>query len=207
MIGDERDQRAVASRPRPRRGRSPLTRRARCRLRRPRSRGVVVAGSGRERAARAKALLFAASRLAAFAEQVGLGLEQPLLCRRGDRAVHRGQGAPARCRRRHGGRCAPTSGRSRGRSSATRSRRRCRWSASARRRRTRRRRSTGICGWRPRRAPSGGGLRAIALVCLGAGAGIVAGELRARPRQRHRVPRGRGAGDRSAAPRALGAGP
>ena len=40
----------------------------------------VVAAAAPTRPARAKALLFAASRLAAFAEQVGLSIEQALLC-------------------------------------------------------------------------------------------------------------------------------
>ena len=127
---------------------------------------------------RAKALLFAAGRLAVFAESVGLELEPRVVLSgaRIERFVLVGcpTVSPA-TRRTLPDQPAGARARDRALPRAGSGARRC---ASARRRRTRPSRSTGSCGSPMRRAPGRAGCVRARWIRLGAGAGVIAGELR-----------------------------
>ena len=161
--------------------------RRRCRRRRRRSPGPSCAGRRRRGRDRAKNLLWAAGKLAAWA--IGLGLDpvpqvllHPSVIERF--AAHApglsGAGPPHAAHQ-------PAVHRPRGGAARwTRRTRRC--PASEPRRRTRRRRSTATSRWPMPSPPRRGGCAPPALVCLGAGAGLIRSDLRARPRHRRHRP-------------------
>ena len=148
----------------------------RCLRRRARSRAGGGACRHRERPRRAKAFLFAASRLASFAERAGLSLDPTLLC---EAVIERLVCSEMRRRVAGVGRTLRTNLRSLARSlERYREPTPVPLAGSARKRRTRGAEIDGYLRLAACQSTKARRLRASALICLGAGAGIIAGELR-----------------------------
>ena len=136
----------------------------------------VIAGTGPEGRERAKNLLWAAGKLADYATRLGLDLVPEVLLHPSviERFARCAPGlSPWR-----GGRCARTCGSSAAGSCRSSIRPICRCPGSGPRRPTARRRSPGSSRWRTPSPPPARRMRAAGLVCLGAGAGLIRGDLR-----------------------------
>ena len=137
----------------------------------------AVTGAAPGTPARAKALLFAAGRLGVFAEGAGLELSPEVLLEEAviERFIACGSRAlsPATRRTLRTNLRALSRALERYPSPAGGAAQRARQGAIHRRVRSR-----AICAWQARSQPRARRMRASAVICLGAGAGIVAGELR-----------------------------
>ena len=143
------------------------------------AREVVALAGPAERAARSKALLFAAGRAGGGSpSRWGWSwFRGSAAVRAADRAVHRG-GVLGRIAGDAADAAHESAGAGAGDRALPRAVARCRWCASAPSSRTHRHRSAGFLRLAAAQSTRARGLRASALVCLGAGAGMIAGELR-----------------------------
>ena len=137
----------------------------------------VIAQAGPQGRERAKNLLWAAGKLADYAHRAGPGpgaggAAAPV----GRRAVHPVRAGPVAAWR--GARCARTCGSSAAGWCRSCIRRICRCPGSGPRSPTARRRSAGSSRWRTPSPRAERRMRAAGLVCLGAGAGLIRGDLR-----------------------------